>query len=140
MCVPAGFMKMNSSVDIFSRKRRNMEQLFDKQLFLQTTLHWKPLTIGCFFHTEKAECLWKRKFTMYQKDKRIYRGDLAKRINQKHDLISYFFFFCFFFSFVCFFFFSFFNFVLLIIRVDPKVSWVLKNVNNKIFKMFEGLW
>lgn len=65
-------------IAVFERKNYNMEQLFDKHLFQQSTFHWMFGTFDCCFHIGKAYCLKERISFAGQKD--IYRGAFEKRI------------------------------------------------------------
>ena len=58
-CVAVDFINLNSFVDIFSRKRNDMKQLFNENLFLQKTFHGMLLTFVCGFCIERVECLKK---------------------------------------------------------------------------------
>ena len=63
-----------------------MEQLFDKHLFQQSTIHWMFGTFDCCFHIGKAYCFKERISFAGQKD--IYRGAFEKRIFfETNDLI-----------------------------------------------------
>ena len=58
--VPPDFTKLNSFVDIFKEKVKKSyetEQLFDKRLSLQNTLHRMLLTFGFCSHKVKAKSL-----------------------------------------------------------------------------------
>ena len=71
-CVPEVLAKFNSFVDIFFKKSYNMEEPFDKHLFLQNTFYWMLLALTAASRQGRLP----QKSESIVSQKNIYRGTL----------------------------------------------------------------